>query len=146
MKSNIVFDFNNMPALWALCFNSDCPLAEKCLRHYAATQLPDSQTRVATVAPGAQRGNSCQWFASKEPMRVAYGFRHLYDHVLHNDFAPMKKAITTLLRGRTNYYRYNRGELTLTPQEQQQIARLMASMGYDEAPVFDHYRYELRFS
>ena len=146
MKNNIVFDFNNMPGSWALCFNNDCPLAEKCLRRYAATQMPGTQTRVVTIAPGAQTGDSCQWFVTKEPTQVAYGFSHLYDHVLHNDYAPMKKAITGLLNGRSNYYRYNKGELTLTHGQQQQIAHIMASMGYDEPPVFDHYRYELRFT
>lgn len=145
MKNNIVFDFNNVPASWALCFNDNCPLATQCLRRYAASQMPDNKTRVVTVAPQAGADGHCPWYVSTEPVRVAYGFSQLYRHVLYHDYAPMKRAITTLLRGHSNYYRYNNGELTLSPDEQQRIADIMADMGYHEPPVFDHYRYELRF-
>lgn len=146
MKQNIVFDFNNVPAQWALCFSDDCQLASKCLRHHAAMYVPEGQERLFVInrqATDSQAG--CQWFATNEPIQTAYGFKHLYDNIHHKDYARMKKAITALLGGRSNYYRYNSGERSLTPEQQQAIATIMKNMGYNDAPVFEHFRQEVRF-
>ena len=80
MKQNIVFDFNNVPAQWALCFSDNCQLASKCLRHHAAMYVPEGQERLFVInrqATDSQAG--CQWFATNEPIQTAYGFKHLYD-------------------------------------------------------------------
>lgn len=145
MKHITNFDFSNVPTNWDVCFNNNCPLADDCLRHYVAQKLPADTERVNCITPQALHDGQCQWFASCEPVTTAWGLARLYDKVYHKDYAPLKKRIATALRGRSNYYRYNNGELTLTPAEQQQIARIMAEMGYTEAPVFEHYREELQF-
>ena len=145
MKHIISFDYSNVPGRWAVCFNDNCPLADKCLRRHVARKMPDNTERTECITPNALQDGQCRWFASMETITTAWGLRRLYDKVYHKDYMPLKKAITTLLRGRSNYYRYNNGELTLTPQEQQQIAQLMADMGYREQPIFEHYREEILF-
>jgi len=145
MKHIINLDFSNVPYNWAVCFNNNCPLAEDCLRHHVAQILPNNTERTTCITPLALQDGKCQWFASCEPVTTAWGLNRLYDKVYHKDYAPLKKRIATALRGRSNYYRYNNGELTLTPEEQQQIANIMAEMGYNEPPVFEHYRKELQF-
>lgn len=147
MKQTIVFDFKNVPDRWAICYNDNCLLAGKCLRRYAAKQAPEQLESTYVVTSNATNtGSSCRWFVTNEPIQTAYGFKHLYDNVRHKDYPYLKAAITAMLGGRSNYYRYNSGERSLSPSQQQAIAQLMASMGYTDAPQFEHFRQELRFT
>ncbi|MDY6033294.1 MAG: DUF6078 family protein, partial [Alloprevotella sp.] len=46
----------------------------------------------------------------------------------------------------TSYYRYQRGERLLTPEQQQWILKLFASKGYTDQLLFEHYVESYDFS
>lgn len=134
-KNNL--NWKNVPEGWALCFNSECPLHESCLRWQAGKRAPQEVTVARCITPRALTGDWCVHFASMEPQTYAYGFSTIYQRVLKNDFTPLRKQMTEHLQGKRYYYEYLRGERPLSPEQQQWIRRLFERYGYGDSVVFD---------
>ena len=134
------FNWKDVPEGWALCFNSECPLHEHCLRWQAAQLAPPELTVTRCVTPRALTGDRCVHFASMEPQTVAYGFSTIYQRVLKSDFTPLRKTMTQHLQGKRYYYEYMRGERALSPEQQQWIRQLFVRYGYGDSVVFDRYQ------
>ncbi|MBR1933157.1 MAG: hypothetical protein IJ841_05675 [Prevotella sp.] len=137
---NNFFDFKWVPKGWALCFNNDCPRRGECLRHVAGEHVPQGVSSWRCLLPQAATGATCQAFCPLAQERHAYGLGQLFDHVEKKDYAALKSAVTTYLGGRSNYYRYHRGERLLSPAQQEHIAQLLAKAGYAAGPVFGGYQ------
>ncbi|MBR1732263.1 MAG: hypothetical protein IJ729_00770, partial [Alloprevotella sp.] len=80
-------------------------------------------------------------------VRTAWGFRSLFRDVLARHAPSLRSSLMGLLGSESTYYRYHRGERRLTPEQQQEVARIFRRYGYGDAAVtFDHYREEIDFS
>lgn len=123
----------------AYCFNDACPKAERCFRHIAA-QFKDATVKSGNaIYPDALHDGKCDYFIRPRIINAAWGFNGLYHNVRQQDVATLRSQITSLLGGKTSYYRIFRGEKLLTPEKQQEIARLFKAYGYP-TPRFDHYK------
>ena len=141
--------FKDVPNGWALCFNDNCTQHADCLRHIAGNvaeqEAPKENMKAVCVTPIAYRDGSCKMFAEVKTERMAWGFSHLYDQVLKVHYDKIKDAITNILRGQSNYYRYRNGELMLSEPQQQKIAHVFHQYGYEQEPEFDHYEERMVF-
>ena len=74
-------DLNNQAAQYTLCFNTRCPKAENCLRHSMTQYTTAQNIRLSVINPSAIRrqGKECPHFRSNKKIRVAWGFKKLYD-------------------------------------------------------------------
>lgn len=131
--------WEDVPKGWALCFNSECAMREKCLRFKAGKLAPEETTVCPCITPMALKDGDCRHFASSEKVLFARGFSRIYDKVLKQDFTPLRKAMTTMLQGKRYYYEYLRGERRLSPKQQQSIRNLFAKGGYAESVCFDEF-------
>ncbi len=146
---NFIFRYQDIPKGWTLCFNDNCTRKDECLRRQAAMLAadvaPEQNMRALCVTPTAYRDGECRLFAAVRTELMAWGFSHLYDQVLRNDYAELKDAIIQYLHGQTNYYRYRNGTKKLSEAQQQWIANLFRRFGYEKAIRFDHYEYHTVF-
>ncbi len=130
-------DFKDVHRNSPICFNDNCPSADKCLRYIAGRQSPATLRYHLCVVPQALHGNQCELFRSAEPVRVAYGFSHSYDYVLKHDFTPMRKKLTVYLGNKRGYYKYLKGEKPLLPEQREYIEALFRRYGYEGKVVYD---------
>ena len=148
MKKNIdiAFDFSQVPPSWHFCFCNECPQHGECLHFLAGRQLPDDVTWGEAIFPTAYKNGPCRHFKQVRVIRAAYGFAPLFKEVKQKDYTPLRDAMKQYLGSHGTYYRYNRGEKMLTPEQQQWILRLFARHGYHDGLAFEHYQDIVDFS
>ncbi|MBP3756339.1 MAG: hypothetical protein J6I61_03560 [Prevotella sp.] len=142
----IVYNFDEVPPSWRYCFCDGCPQHDDCLRYQTGLNLPANVTWGNAVYPTAYRNGHCKLFKQIRLIHSAYGFKTLFSEVKQKDYTPLRDQIKNYLGGHGTYYRYNRGERLLTPEQQEWIVRQFARYGYTKGIQFDHYRDVLDFS
>lgn len=86
-------------------------------------------------------GKECPHFRSNKKIRVAWGFKKLYDDMP----ARISRAIHLNLEAIFNhspYYRYRNQKLGLTPKQQECIRQVCRKHGWKEEIQFDRYTEE----
>ena len=144
---NRTLSFSDAPRDYALCFNNDCALHDKCM-HYRMGQLaPDTKTSGNAVYPSALKDGMCLHFAETEPVRFAWGFNGLYTNLPKDMVSRARKALREYLgNGASAYYRYHNGERLLSPARQKEIIDFIGSFGSTEGLEFDNYVLQYDFT
>lgn len=140
------FDFKEVPPLWMLCFCEGCPHHTGCLRYVAGLHVPDNMPWGQAIYPSAYRNGNCKYFKEIRTINAAYGFKSLFKDVKQIHSKLLRDMIKEYLGSHGAYYRYNRGERMLTPEQQEWIINLFASYGYTEGIAFEHYKEVIDFS
>lgn len=135
-----VIDFAEVSPGWQLCFCEGCPRHEECLRYVAGQQIPDKLHWGPAVYPTSWKSGECEFFREARILRLAWGFDLLYREVKQKDYTMLLDKVKGYLGGHGTYYRYNRGEKLLTPEQQEWIINLFHRYGYTEGIEFVHYR------
>jgi len=143
---DIYFNFREVPPSWRFCFCSDCPKCDDCLRFQTGKHIPESMTWGSAVFPTAYKNGACRHFKQIRFIHAAYGFSPLFSDVKQKDYTALRNRIKAYLGGHGTYYRYNRGEKLLTPEQQEWVLRLFAHYGYSENMAFENYCDVLDFS
>ena len=133
-------DFTNMPKSYLLCFNTQCPLNEQCLRHLATETLTNDDTFGPAIYPTALKEGCCRHFRRYRKIPMAWGFSRLFDEVKAKDLSRMRKLLKEYLGGPTRYQRYHEGTYKLTTEQQEWVKKLFEEAGYDTVPQYDHTR------
>ena len=134
------FEFKDVPKGYQLCFNAVCPMREDCLRWKAGTKVTAERKWGPAIYPSAlEADGTCPYFHKAEPKRMAWGFGKLFYNVLARDNKALHAALRNYLGGKTPYYRYNRGDRLLTPEQQTWIIQRFESAGYTKDLAFDGY-------
>lgn len=134
------FEFKDVPAGYQLCFNHQCPMREKCLRWKAAQKVSAERKWGPAVYPTAlEADGTCTFYHLAEPVRMAYGFSKLFYNVLGRHTVGLRIGLMQYLGGKTPYYRCNRGERLLTPEQQSWIIDYFCRAGYTKDLEFDGY-------
>lgn len=140
---NFPFRYHDIPYQWAVCFNSQCPLREKCMRWQAAELIrcmPVASVQTAMcVTPQVWQSSPCSMFVETKTELRAWGFSTIFDHVSMADYPLIKASMMSFLRGQSNYYRYRNGELKLSERQQHTIDGFFAKYGYPTPVTYDHY-------
>ncbi len=131
------FTFTEVPRKWAICYQSDCPLAETCLRRHAAKLAPATLEQHATVLPAARQGEHCNLFVADEPVVVARGMTNIFNNVEPYHVPRLRNMLEACFGSRAQYYRYRSGRYEITPQQQERVAAVFRSFGYTQPPVYD---------
>lgn len=143
MNSNPILDHSHVPGSYAHCFDASCPLAARCLPRLAADCLTDDVTQVMAVNPRrCSHDEQCPYFRPAEEVRMARGFMHALGTVPMANVHKVERAVMALYN-RCYYYRMRRGTYALTPEQQEQIARILTENGAAQPVEFDAYEMEL---
>jgi hypothetical protein len=107
--------------------------------HYVAGQhVTADRPSGYAIFPSALHDGQCSYFREAREVRLKWGFKKLYPLVRHYLRAELRRALIGLLGSNGSYYRYQTGRRRLTPEQQEQVQRLLARFGYDGPPPFEH--------
>lgn len=131
-------NYNEVPYGFMHCLETDCPMAEHCLRQIAMQALPKDEMSVRIVNP--QRVTSsekCEFYRSDEPQIYTRGFVKMKQEMLprqYNEF--MYRLIGKF--GRTGYFERRRGERLCSPKEIAEVEAVLKNLGLEHLK-FDAY-------
>ena len=146
MDKKLKFTFDMVPPSWPLSFVQDCPMATACISHLAGEHVPANVSFGPAVYPTALHDGRCVHFKQIRIMRGAWGMNELFRQLTRADSATLHRRVKAYLGGNGTYYRYNRGERVLTPNQQENILAMFKNFGYTKCLEFDHYQDVYDFS
>ena len=120
--------------------NDNCPKAGKCLRRKSCKEMPQTVTRWMCVMPSALQDGECKYFVKEEKIRMARGFRSLFDGMSSRDARhDLRLRLSEYFGSKGAYYRHKNGERLITPEQQHQIEALVEQYGYSAEAIFDEF-------
>ena len=131
------FNFKQVPRYWAVCYVADCPRKAECMRYQACLSAPEGRVYHKCILPTMLRDGHCQHFRPVQKVRMAVGFRNIFNNVLARDIADMRADLAAYLGSVPTFYRYRSGKRLLNPRQQQWICDLFRRYGYTGEVVFD---------
>ena len=141
-----LFNYADAPKSWYNCFNSACPKAGECMHFMTGKNVPADVTLGNAIYPNACKNGECRFFKQIRMMRGAYGFNTMLNDLKRKDEELLRGMITDYLGSNTTYYKFNRGEKLLTPEQQEWILALFRKYNYTGDKEFEGYRYIYDFS
>ncbi len=130
-----------IPYMYGLCLNDACPSAGTCLRHLALSAHSEERDFIPVLHPRhypVAEETQCAHYRSHVKVHYARGFRQaLAVFPVHMLTAFRDRMITRYPRNK--YFALRRGELPLTPEEQEYIIRVARKVGYQGDFTFDAY-------
>ena len=126
---------------YLLCFIEHCPLREHCLRWLVGQQADPTVIKVGCVNPLlAQAGtDQCPQYRENVTAPHAKGMVHFYDDMPRRMEVRIKGRLISRY-ARRQYYEYRNGVRLITPQMQQDIARICQEAGWTQPLRFDDYQ------
>ncbi|WP_102406461.1 DUF6078 family protein [Parabacteroides bouchesdurhonensis] len=138
MKPN--FDYKSVPYNFSYCFNDKCKRSAECLRHEISIHIPSEYGVISTISPmyKTPEGKDCPYFKPDKQERFALGITHLLDEIPHSDAVVIRRQMIDHFQ-RSTYYRCQRKERLISPDEQEYIRQLFVRHGIKNEPVYDKY-------
>ena len=130
---------NTIPSGYPVCLYADCPKAENCLHQLAFRRQEEMGTGLRLLNPSKYTaGEDCPHYADSQPVRFARGFTGFQKKMYPGQY---EKFMTTLILhfGRNQYFKRRRGDVQLSPEEQEVIKRVLQKVGADSSMDFDEY-------
>ena len=145
-ESTITIRPEDVPQMYAVCFNDQCPHHEQCIRYASGQALATVKTNGRCVYPTTLKNGQCPMFRQLRILRMAWGFRPLFNDVQKKDYARLRFSVIRYFKSQSDFWRYNRGYHKLTPEQQEEILDIFRRNGYDPANrQFQHYQEEIDF-
>jgi hypothetical protein len=126
---------------YLLCYIEHCPLREHCLRWLVGRQANADNISVTSVNPLlAQAGtDQCPQYRENVTAPHAKGMIHFYDGMPRHMEIRIKNRLISRY-ARRQYYEYRNGVRLITPQMQQDIARICQAEGWTQPLRYDDYQ------
>ncbi len=141
---NEVIDLNEMPAIFGMCNQTECPHASTCLRHIVYPYASANKMFLNLLNSKwleTQNGNyKCYMKSQKE--RRAFGFIRTVRAIPSGSVKSFRSALIANM-GRKRYYQTRKGEIMLTKAEEQLVIKFANKFGITLDDYFDKYKYVL---
>lgn len=122
--------YKTMPEHYLLCFNDECELANSCLHRLAARSGRQKDEVVMVVNPMKFCGKNCRYYKENKMVTMAYGMKDSFHEIKADHIASLRNRLISHF-GRGSYYLRRNGLRPITPEEQQYIASVFHSYGYE---------------
>lgn len=145
MENN--FANETIPEHYAQCLNRQCVRSQKCTRQLVAEQCISKNSTIRVVNPKCipEDTNMCPFFHVVQVVRLAWGVRNLLDKVPLKEAKVLKSKMLNYF-GRNIYYSIYRKERGMTPEQQRFVSQIFRNQGIAEAPAFEYYTEEYKWS
>lgn len=133
--------FEDIPFNYGFCLKSDCPLADTCLRHLAVAALPEEKNYATVVLPHkcmAGTDEKPRYYRSNAKVRYARGFTRVLNTFPVNALEAFRDRLIGAYP-RSKYFKMRRGDILLTPKEQEFIVQTAHNKGFQGEFTFDNY-------
>lgn len=115
-------------------------MAATCLRHIAYTMMMEQKEEyLRLINPSrCSKDESCIYYRDKKPVIFARGFTNFQKHMFQQQY---DQFMTTLCFhfGRNQYFKRRRGDIHISPEEQEVIRQMLEKVGADSKMEFDNY-------
>ena len=115
-------------------------MAATCLRHIAYTMMMEQKEEyLRLINPSrCSKDESCIYYRDKKPVIFARGFTNFQKHMFPQQY---DQFMTTLCFhfGRNQYFKRRRGDIHISPEEQEVIRQMLEKVGADSKMEFDNY-------
>lgn len=131
--------YPDLPDNYPLCLHTDCPMADHCLRQLAFRRHAELGLYLRLVNPSqCTRQSGCPHYVSNRPVKFAKGFTNFKRSMYP---AQYDRFMTILIAhyGRNQYFSRRRGDIVLSPEEQELIRSILVRVGVDHPMEFDQY-------
>jgi hypothetical protein len=132
-------NFEKRPLGYLNCLSDDCPLAEKCLRRISAEYSKENDEIFKVVNHRLLDKDNCKYYVEDKKVDMAYGMTKSFEDVKAKDIAQIRKRLYNYF-GQAEYFRRRNASKPITPEDQEYIAKLFSSYGYEI--TFDEIREE----
>lgn len=131
--------FVSMPVGYAVCQHSDCQMSKTCLHQVAYPVVLEKETYVKLINPNrCSKDAACQHYCSSNPVRFARGFVGFQKKMFPEQYEKFMFALVVHF-GRNQYFKRRRGDVLLSPEEQEIIRSMLRQVGADDTMDFDVY-------
>lgn len=138
-------NYTTLPADYAVCMHEDCPMAASCLHRLAFATLQESETYLQLINPKkCTKTAECKFYRSSEPVRYACGFTGFQKKMFPQQYQIFMRTLIRVF-GRNPYFAYRRGELNLSPKEQETVLAALRKAGVTEDLPFDRYKEQINY-
>lgn len=140
---NDEFDYSKVPHGFVHCLQSQCPQAAACLRRLAAANAPRTLPAVQAVNPLSLPGDlaKCPYCLPVRKVRIAWGIKGILNRLPFEDARAIRRILIEHFT-KTRFYRMQRKESCLLPDEQEYVRRLFLRYGVTEEPAYEYYTEE----
>lgn len=135
--------FREKAKTYILCFLSNCPLRNSCLRYLVGEYGEESPLVQLAINPHNPKvgRKGCPMYRGNERKLMKFGFQHLYyDMPGHMEQSIRRTLIARL--GRKQYFEMRKGERPITPSHQEVIAQVCRAHGWTGSINYDGERVE----
>ena len=137
----------SLPTNYPVCEHSSCPMAATCLHHIAYTmRMEQNEEYLRLINPTrCSKDESCTYYRDKKPVIFAKGFTNFQKHMFPQQY---DQFMTTLILhfGRNQYFKRRRGDILISPEEQEVIRQMLEKVGADSKMDFDKYEEHINWS
>ena len=105
--------------------HADCPKADSCLRQLAFRRHAELGMFLQLINPAlCTKQPDCPHYVSNQPVKFAKGFTNFQKRMYPDQY---DKFMTTLVChfGRNQYFKRRRGDIVLSPEEQEEIRAVL---------------------
>lgn len=137
------FDYKEVPKNYLHCVHSSCKRSGECLRFLVTRHADPKIHRIYIVNPTSLTGNNdgCAHFQPDELTCFGWGITHLFDNIPYKKALKIKRILCNGLE-RNTFYRIQRKERQINPNEIVFIRELFKKEGIEEEPTFDELIYK----
>ena len=131
--------YTTLPENFSVCLHADCPMAGKCLRQVAYSQMTENKENLYMVNPRhCTKDEKCKFYRDATPVRYAKGFTKFQKHLLPEQYQEFMSVLIVHF-GRGGYFYRRRGVVALSPVEQEVVLNALRSTDFKEDLPFDSY-------
>ncbi len=150
MQNNIEYISKNMakiykttPNTYGACLHDDCPMAASCLRKMVCQKFYETMEFIRIVNPTmCSKNENCKFYRSSTPVRFALGFKNFQYRMFPQQYETFKTRLM-MRYGRNGFYLRRRGEVPLSPSEQEFVLKVLRKAGVTSDFSFDAYKEEI---
>ncbi|ADV45068.1 DUF6078 family protein [Bacteroides helcogenes] len=144
---NETLDYATVPYDFDHCQQAQCPQADTCLRRLAAIHAPKTLHSMKTVNPNNLPADlaKCPYFLTTQKVRIAWGIKDFLNRLPLEDAKAIRRTLIYHFT-KTHYYRLQRKERYLRPEEQEYIRQLFRRYGVTDEPTYEYYTEEYNWS
>ena len=137
--------YSTLPADYTVCLHRDCPMAAGCLHQMAFALLQQSETYLNLINPRkCQKNSKCKYYRDAKPVTYARGFTGFQKRMFPQQYQLFMRTLIGQY-GRNTYFAYRRGELPLSPKDQQTVLAALREAGIAENLPFDRYEEQINY-
>ena len=137
----------SLPTNYPVCEHSSCPMAATCLHHIAYTMmLEQNEEYLRLINPTrCSKDKTFTYYHDKKQVIVARGFTNFQKHMFPQQY---DQFMTTLCFhfGRNQYFKRRRGDILISPEEQEEIRHMLEKVGADSKMEFDNYEEHINWN